>query len=82
MASFKGYKFLTEQEAIDAREKCDAHYGIPVSPDDTTQNWVDYRCAELKKPKFWYIVYDDSLFPVLGEPIEFEVATPKPSIPK
>jgi len=80
MAFFKGYKYTTEQAAIDAREECDTYYGIPVSPDDVTQNWVEYQYAELNTPKFWYIVYDDSLLPVLGEPIEFEVITKSPII--
>jgi hypothetical protein len=71
-----GYKYDTEEEAIDAREACDAYYGIPVSPDDVTQNWVDYQFAEYNEPQFWYIQYDDTLLPVLGEPIEFEVTSP------
>ena len=71
-----GYKYDTEQEAIDDREACDAYYGIPVAPDDVTQNWVDYQFAELNEPEFWYIIYDDSLLPILGEPIEFEVTEP------
>ena len=81
MASIKGYKYTTKQDAIDAREQCDAYYGIPVSPNDITQNWVEYQYAELNTPKFWYIVYDDSLLPILGEPIEFEVITNNPPIP-
>ena len=71
-----GYQYPTEQEAINAREACDAYYGIPVSPDDVTQNWVDYQFAELNTPQFWYIVFDESLTPVLGTPSEFEVVTP------
>lgn len=73
MQYINGYKYDTEQEAIDAREACDAYYGIPVAPDDVTQNWVDYQFAELNEPQFWYIQYDDTLFPVLGQPTEFEV---------
>jgi len=71
-----GYKYDTEQEAIDARETCDAYYGIPVSPDDVTQNWVEYQTAELNSPVFWYIRHDDSLDVVLGTPTTFEVDTP------
>lgn len=71
-----GYKYNTEVEAITAREVCDAFYGIPVAPDDVTQNWVEYSFAELNTPQFWYIVYDESLLPVFGEPIEFNVITP------
>jgi hypothetical protein len=71
-----GYKFTTEQEAINARESIDLHYGIPISPNDITQNWTDYQTAELNNPIFWYIVYDESLRVVLGEPSTFEVTTP------
>jgi hypothetical protein len=72
----QGYIFETEQEAINARELCDTYYGIPVAPDDVTQNWVDYQFAELNTPQFWYIVFDESLTPILGTPIEFEVIYP------
>lgn len=75
MASIKGYKYLSEQEAINARELCDTYYGIPVAPDDITQNWVDYQFAELNKPPFWYIVFDESLLPVLGKAITFDIVT-------
>jgi len=68
-----GYKYTNEQEAIDAREQVDAYYGIPVSPDDVTQNWVDYNTAELDTPIFWYIVFDESIEIILGQPSTFEV---------
>jgi hypothetical protein len=76
MPSIKGYQYITEQEAINARELCDTYFGIPVTPDDITQNWVDYQFAELNDPKFWYITYDDSLLPVLGQPTDFDVTYP------
>jgi hypothetical protein len=76
MASINGYQYNTEQEAINAREACDAYYGIPVAPDDVTQNWVDYQFASLNNPQFWYIVFDESLTPILGTPTQFEVVTP------
>lgn len=76
MQSINGYQYITEEEAINARELCDTYYGIPVSPDDVTQNWVDYQFAELNTPQFYYIIYDDSLLPVLGQPTNFEVVTP------
>jgi len=71
-----GYKYTTEQEAIDAREACDTYYGIPVAPDDVTQNWVEYRTADLDTPIFYYIKFDESLKVVLGNPTNFEVTTP------
>jgi hypothetical protein len=68
-----GYKYNTEQEAIQAREACDTYYGIPVSPDDVTQNWVEYETASLDTPIFYYITFDESLKVVLGNPTDFEV---------
>jgi hypothetical protein len=76
MASINGYQYNTEAEAITARESVDTYYGIPVAPDDITQNWVDYQFAEFNTPQFWYIVFDESLSAILGTPIEFEVVTP------
>lgn len=73
MEYISGYKYTNEQDAINARERVDAYYGIPVSPDDVTQNWVDYQFAELNKPIFWYIIFDESLAPILGQPTEFKV---------
>ncbi len=71
-----GYKYNTEQEAINAREACDTYYGIPVAPDDVTQNWVEYQAANLDNPIFYYIRFDESLKVVLGNPTDFEVTTP------
>jgi hypothetical protein len=72
----QGYIFTTETEAITSRQQCDAYYGIPKSPTDVTQHWIDYNFAELND--FWYITYDESLLPILGEPTEFEVTQPTP----
>ena len=68
-----GYKYTNEQEAIDARKQCADYYGLPVAPEDVTQYWVDYETAELDTPIFWYIVFDESIEMILGEPTEFEV---------
>jgi hypothetical protein len=66
-----GYKYTTEQEAINARKQCADYYGLPVTPDDVTQYWVDYETAQLDTPIFWYI--DPSIGMILGEPTDFEV---------
>ena len=73
-----GYKYTNEQDAINAREQVDTYYGIPVLPEDVTQNWVDYQTATLDNPIFWYITFDESLKVVLGEPSTFEVTVPNP----
>jgi len=73
-----GYKYTTEQDAINARELVDAYYGIPVLPEDITQNWVDYQTANLDNPIFYYIQYHESLQVVLGEPTTFDVILPNP----
>jgi hypothetical protein len=64
-----GYKYQTEQEAQTARKQCADYYGLPKSPEDITQYWVDYQVAD----DFFYIIFDESLLPILGEPIEFEI---------
>jgi hypothetical protein len=70
-----GYKYASEQEAIDARKQCADYYGLPKSPEDVTQYWVDYQEASLDTPIFWYIIFDESIRDILGEPTEFEVTT-------
>ena len=72
----QGYIYTTETKAIAARQECDTYYGIPASSTDVTQHWVDYNFAELNEPQFWYITFDESLLPILGEPTEFEVIQP------
>lgn len=68
-----GYKYTTEQEAINARKQCADYYGLPVTPNDVTQYWVNYETAELDTPIFWYIVFDPSIGMILGKPTDFEV---------
>lgn len=70
-----GYKYTTEQEAINARKQCADYYGLPVAPDDVTQYWVDYETAVFDSPVFWYIEYDESIEVILGTPEVFEVTT-------
>ena len=69
-----GYKYTTEQDAINSQIQVNAYYNIPVTPGDVTQNWVNYETADLDSPKFWYIKFDNSLKIVLGDPSIFEVA--------
>lgn len=68
-----GYKYNTEQEAIDARQQCADYYGLAKTPEDTTLYWVDYQEASLDTPIFWYIQYDESIESILGQPTEFNV---------
>jgi hypothetical protein len=68
-----GYKYLTEQEAINARKLCADYYGLPKTPEDVTKYWVDYLEASLNIPVFWYIVFDNSIEVILGEPSLFDV---------
>ena len=73
-----GYKYTNEQEAQTARKQCADYYGLPKSPEDITQYWVDYQEASLDTPIFWYIIFDESIRDILGEPTIFEVTTPNP----
>ena len=69
----EGYKYNTELEAQVARKQCADYYGLPKSPEDTTIYWVDYNEATLDNPIFYYIIYDESILNILGQPIEFEI---------
>jgi hypothetical protein len=68
-----GYKYTNEQDAIQARQDCADFYGLPKSPEDETIYWVNYNTATEDNPIFWYIVFDESIRAILGEPITFEV---------
>jgi hypothetical protein len=72
-----GYKYLTEQESLDAVELCNDYYAIPSSPQNETKNWCYFEYSEYDE--FWYIVYDESLEIVLGEPTTFFVNNTLPS---
>lgn len=68
-----GYKYTTEQEAIDARAQAASYMGLP-NPQGDTLYWVNYSYSELDR--FWYIQYVEDLELVLGQPIEFQITMP------
>ena len=68
-----GYKYTNEADAIQARQDCADFYGLPKSPEDETIYWVDYIKASEDSPVFWYIIFDESVRSILGEPTTFEV---------
>ena len=37
-----GYKYTTEQDAINARKQCADYYNLPIHTDDVTQYYVNY----------------------------------------
>jgi len=69
-----GYKYTTEQEAIDARAQAATYMGLP-NPTMDTLYWVNYNYSELDS--FYYIQWVEGLESVLGEPIEFTVTVPE-----
>jgi hypothetical protein len=73
----QGYQYTTEPEAMAARQSAADYMGLPVQYGETLY-WVDYNFAELNDPQFWYITFDESLLPILGEPTEFEVIQHNP----
>ena len=68
-----GYKYNTESEAIAARKQCADFYGLPITPDDVLKYYVNYQEANLNSPIFWYIVFDESVKEILGDPETFDV---------
>ena len=70
----QGYKYTTEQEAIDARAQAASYMGLP-NPQGDTLYWVNYNYSELDE--FYYIQHVEGLEAVLGEPIEFTITIPE-----
>lgn len=58
-----GYVYQTEQAAIDAVQQAAIFYDYP--------EWTQYWPARYNDPEFWFILADDSLIPVYGDPINF-----------
>jgi hypothetical protein len=69
-----GYKYITEQEAIDARDNAATYMGLP-NPTMDTLYWVNYQYSIVDN--FYYIQHVENLEQVLGEPIEFTVTQPE-----
>jgi hypothetical protein len=70
-----GYKYNTEEEAIQARKQCANYHGLPKDPTYVTKYYVDYEIADLDTPQFLYIRFYEGTQPVLGEPITFNVTS-------
>lgn len=68
-----GYKYTTEQEAINARAQAATYAGFPTPQGDTLY-WVNYNHAELDG--FYYIEHVEGIEAVLGAPAEFTVTSP------
>ena len=68
---FRGYTYTNATDAQAAVQQCDIYYGIPKSPDDVTQHWTAYEYSQ--NDNIYFILFDESLLPILGEPVEFEV---------
>lgn len=70
-----GYKYTTEQEAINARQLCANYKGLP-NPHGDTLYWVNYSYSSIDD--FYYIQYIEGLEAVLGAPIDFIMTIPTP----
>jgi hypothetical protein len=69
-----GYNYITEQEAINARQLCATYKGLP-NPQGDTLYWVNYNHSSLDG--FYYIQHVEGLEAVLGVPTEFTVTMPE-----
>lgn len=74
MQYIKGYIFDSIEDARNAVKKCNIYFKIPVNQTDVTQNWCEFIYAELQG--FYYIIFDESLLPILGEPQDIEIILP------
>jgi len=66
-----GYKYIVEQDAIDAVALVNTHYGYPRIDDPVTITWTQFFInSEDENNIFFFIPFDESLEVVLGEPEE------------
>ena len=68
-----GYKYNSEEKAIEARKQCADFYNLPINSIDITKYWVNYKKADLNTPVFWYIQFVETVEETLGAPETFEV---------
>lgn len=70
-----GYYLNPESQAITAKEDLRVYYEIPVDGESETRQWVDYSASYTEEGEvdFYYIIWDESLNVILGEPIELEI---------
>lgn len=54
--------------AIEARERVDEHFGIPVSPDAVTQNYVDVENTVVDGDTIYFLRHYPEMQVILGVP--------------
>ena len=69
----KGYFFSSEEDVNLAIEKVNKHYNIFNHPDKVTNSWVSCNVTKYNDPRYYYIIWHESLNPILGEPTEIEL---------
>ena len=67
--NIKGYLFATEIEAQEAVQLVNDFFNVPKNENSITTNWIDFEVIE----EFIFIRENESLFQILGEPIEINI---------
>ena len=63
------YIYLTFAAALAAQGEIDKAYGIPVSDTAVTRHWdAVWQAERIEGDTVWYIRYDPSYEPILGQP--------------
>jgi len=74
MASTKqitGYKWNNEAASRSGQQAARVHFGIPVSPDAVTREWIQPVHNVGPSGDFWY--WEGDLSPVFGNPTTFNI---------
>ncbi len=66
-----GYKWNNEQAARSGQAAARVHFGIPISPESVTQEWIEPLHNTGSEGDFWYYIGD--LSPVFGSPSVFDI---------
>ena len=70
-----GYSFNVEAAVIAAKNQARNAHGLPVDQNSVTQEWIDYNISytEQDEEDFYYVIWDDSLNPLFGQPEQIEI---------
>lgn len=76
MASIKGYKFTTKEQANEAMEMLNAEHGLPV---DGGLTKFDENSYQLHSDGFYYIAFDAEWTAILGKTVD--IVLPEIKVP-
>lgn len=79
MVTISAYTFASTQAADEAMTELNTYFGLPVPGGITVYDANSYSYSAINN--VWYIEYDPSFEPVLGQPVDLELESPMSTTP-